>query len=117
MFNRNSPIPQWLADLRAGKMVDASEAALRFWRMTREQFLTSEFHQFIHPEEMARWRAYVAKEKWGETGPWKCLRGDGSVFYCTTRWQMIEHEGRLCAFVFAVRAGETPNAMVDVKVS
>ena len=115
MFNPKSSIPQWVADLREGRMRNANEAALNFWRMTREQFLSSEFHEFIHPDEMPRWRKYISTETWGESGPWKCIRGDGSIFFCTTRWQMIEYEGTLCAFVFPLRAGDSTTTMVEVK--
>ena len=114
MFNRTSSIPQWVADLQRHRMVDANEAALTFWGMTREQFLTNEFSKFFHPEEMPRWKVFIEKDQWGETGPWKCTRGDGTVFYCTARWQMIDHDGNPCAFVFPVRAGNSPSTMVDV---
>ena len=114
MFNRASSLPQWVADLEGRKMVDVNEAALQFWGMTREQFLTNEFDKFFHPEEMMRWQTFIEQDRWGESGPWKCTRGDGSIFYCTTRWQMIEHNGAHCAFVFPVRAGDSPNSMVEL---
>lgn len=107
MFNPSSPVPQWIADLEARKMLDANAAALSFWRMTREQFLTIPVEQFFHSDELPRWKKYIKNNAWGESGPWKCVRGDGSVFYCTSRWQMVDHQGRHCAFVFPVRAGET----------
>ncbi|MFZ0707209.1 MAG: PAS domain-containing protein [Candidatus Korobacteraceae bacterium] len=114
MFNPTSPIPQWLADLQRRKMVDANEAALQFWGMTREQFLNNDFDKFFHPDEMPRWEVFIEADQWGESGPWKCTRGDGTMFYCTTRWQMIDHNGRPCAFVFAVRAGGSPETMVEL---
>ncbi len=112
MFNPISSLPQWVADLNRRKMVDVNQAALTFWGMTRTQFLTNDFAKFFHPDEMPRWEVFIEQDRWGESGPWKCTRGDGSVFYCTTRWQMIDHDGAQCAFVFPVRAGEQPNTMV-----
>src|SRR5262249_31168560 len=114
MFEHRSSIPQWVADLGQRKMVEVNQAALKFWGMTREQFLTSDFDKFFHPDEMPRWEVFIQENRWGESGPWRCTRGDGSVFYCTVRWQMIEHDGRQCAFVFALRAGDSPKTMTDL---
>ena len=50
MFNPTSSIPQWLTDVEQRRMVDANEAALGFWAMTRKQFLTSDFDKFFHPQ-------------------------------------------------------------------
>ena len=115
MITRDSPIPQWVADLTRRKMLDANEAALKFWRMTRGQFLSSEFEQFFHPEEMPRWQTYINRDTWGESGPWKCTRGDGTVFYCSTRWQMIDYNGVQGAFVFPLRAGDSPTTMMELE--
>jgi len=115
MFSKTSHVPQWIADLRAGRMLEANDAALEFWRMTREQFLTSKFDEFIHPEEMPRWEKYIKMDRWGESGPWKCTRGDGTIFYCWTRWQMIDYEGTQCAIVFPVRAGDSVGTMAELK--
>ena len=117
MIVRSSPIPQWVADLRALRMLDANEAALSFWRMSREQFLTLDVTRFFHSDERSRWHEFISRDKWGESGPWKCVRGDSSVFYCTIRWQMIDYEGTPSAFVFPVRAGESPSAMADYNAS
>lgn len=114
MFNRASSLPQWVADLDRRRMVDVNAAALQFWGMTREQFLTSDFDKFFHPEGMGRWETFTQEDRWGESGPWKCTRGDGSVFYCTVRWQMIDHNAAHCAFVFPVRAGGSPESMVKL---
>ena len=113
MFSRVSPIPQWLADLQARKMLDANEAALKFWRMTREQFLSVKVDDFFHPDEITRWENFVADNTWGESGPWKCSRGDGTIFYCTVRWQMTDYQGAYCAFVFPLRAGDSPTTMEE----
>ena len=115
MFSRTSLIPQWVAELSERRMLDANEAALRFWRMTFDQFVTNSFDKFFHPEEMPRWETYIAQEKWGESGPWKCTRGDGSLFYCTTRWQMFDYQGVYAAIVFPLRAGHTPLTMVELE--
>jgi len=98
-------------------MLEANEAALQFWRMTRQQFLESKFDQFFHPEEIPRWEQYIDNQTWGESGPWKCTRGDGSIFYCSTRWQMIDYQGTECAFVFPLRSGDSPTSMVELKRS
>ncbi len=115
MFSSKSPVPQWIADLRAGKMLDANPAALAFWRMTREQFLSARFDEMIHPEEMPRWEKYIAAGDWGEAGTWKCIRGDGSIFYCVPRWQMTDYRGKQCAIVFPIRAGDSPDHMFELK--
>lgn len=114
MFSRTSSIPQWVADLERRKMLEANDAALAFWGMTREQFLGSEFEKFFHAEEMPRFEAFIAADRWGESGPWKCTRGDGSIFHCSVRWQMIDYNGSQRAFVFPVRAGDTPATMVEL---
>jgi hypothetical protein len=51
MFSRASPIPQWVPDLHAGR---SNEAALKFWRMTLDEFLSNKFAKFFHSEEMPR---------------------------------------------------------------
>lgn len=65
MINRASPKPQWIADLRTRKMLDANEAALKFWRMTRKQFLTIGVEQFFHGDEVPRWQNYVNQKDLG----------------------------------------------------
>ncbi len=115
MFSRSSAIPQWVADLEQRRMLDANDAALEFWRMTREQFLTGGVERFFHADELTRWENYIADGKWGETGPWKCRRGDGTIFCCTIRWQMIDYNGEQCAFVFPLRAGDSPTSMLDLE--
>lgn len=115
MFNRNSPVPQWVADLEHRKMLDANDAALEFWRMIRQEFLTKDVELFFHADELTRWETYIASGRWGESGPWKCTRGDGTVFYCSTRWQMIDYNGVHCAFVFPLRSGDSPTAMVELQ--
>ena len=114
MFSKTSHVPQWIADLRGRKMLDANDAALKFWRMTREQFLSSRFDEFFHPEEMTRWENFISLNRWGESGPWKCTHGDRTIFYCTVRWQMIDYDGKPCAVVMAVRAGDSIATMADL---
>ena len=117
MFSKTTHIPQWVVDLRARCMVDVNDAALNFWRMTREQFLTNSVETFFHPDEMPRWEAFIKANRWGETGPWRCRRGDQTEFYCTVRWQLIESEGNDRAIVFAVRAGDSVANIADLKYS
>jgi PAS domain-containing protein len=117
MFSRNSHIPEWVGDLRAGRMLDANDAALKFWRMTLDQFLTTEIENFFQPEEVPRWETFIEQMAWGESGPWKCTRGDGTIFHCSTRWQMIHYQGVYCAFVFPLRAGDTPATMKELDFS
>jgi hypothetical protein len=114
MISWSSPIPQWIADLQGRKMLDANEPALQFWGMTREQFLTAECDKFFHPEEMPRWESYIQEGRWGESGPWKCTRGDGTIFYCTVRWHMMECQGIYAALVFPLRAGTSPDTMIEL---
>jgi PAS domain-containing protein len=114
MISHTSPIPQWVGDLRARRMLDANQAALTFWRMTLDQFLNLPMEEFFQPEEVPRWETFIEEMKWGESGPWRCTRGDGSIFYCTIRWQMIDYRGVYAAFVFPLRAGSTPDDMVDL---
>src|SRR5581483_8925148 len=99
MFRKASRVPQWIVDLDERRMLDANEAALEFWRLTHEEFLARPVQEFLHPSELARWKKYIATGKWGESGPWKCVRGDGSLFYCFARWQMVEYRGTYCGFV------------------
>lgn len=115
MISLTSHIPQWIADLENRRMLDVNPAALQFWRMTRQQFLAASFSQFFHPDEMPRWENYIQQGTWGETGPWKCTRGDGTVFYCTVRWHMMDHQGVYSALIFPVRAGDSPTTMVQLE--
>jgi PAS domain-containing protein len=115
MINRTSPVPQWVADLGRRRMLDANEAALKFWRMTQDQFLTTDIERFFHKDEVERWENYIDQQTWGESGPWRCTRGDGTIFYCTIRWHMMEYQGVYSAFVFPLRAGDLPTTMVDVE--
>ena len=114
MFSYASPIPQWVGDLRQRRMLDANQAALSFWRMTYEQFVSQPMEHFFQPEEVPRWETFIEEMKWGESGPWRCTRGDGSIFYCTIRWQMIEYRGVYAAFVFPLRFGDTPASMAEM---
>jgi len=108
MFRHASHIPQWVGDLHTRRMLDANRAALDFWRMTRDQFVNQSMEQFFEPEAVPRGETFIGEMKWGESGSWRCTRGDGLVFYCSVRWQMIDHRGVYAAFVFPLRAGQTP---------
>ncbi len=114
MFSKKSQVPQWIVDLHALAMLDANEAGLKLWRMPLEQFRSTPPVKFFHPDEIPKWKRYIESGVWGESGPWKCIRGDGSIFYCTVRYQLIEHEGREVAFVFALRAGDSMHNVVEI---
>lgn len=117
MFSHVSPIPQWVGDLGARRMLDANQAALRFWRMSLDQFLNLPMEEFFQPEEVPRWENFIEEMAWGESGPWRCTRGDRSIFYCSIRWQMIDYRGVYAAFVFPLRAGDTPTSMIELDFS
>jgi PAS domain-containing protein len=69
MLDRSSPMPQWISDAATTLIVDANEAALRFWRYTREQFIGMPATRLLFEEEVPRSEEMRRKNQWGETGP------------------------------------------------
>ena len=107
LIEYSSPIPMWYSDAETEQIVDANDAALQFWRYDRSQFIGMRATQLLEAEELPRQKKAAQRNLWGETGPWKCRRGDGSRLYATVRWQRITHMSRLCDFVFVATAGDS----------
>jgi PAS domain-containing protein len=107
----NFRVPQWLSDATSNVIVEANEAALQVWRYPREQFVGLPATALLCEEEVPKSERIRHTNLWGETGPWRCRRGDGSECYMRVRWQQIDYKGRLCNYVFAVELGETLDLM------
>src|SRR3954467_6882699 len=103
----NNRIPQWLSDPKTGRLVDANDAALQFWRYSREQFIGQPATDLLCKEEVPKSEDLSRKNLWGETGPWRCRRGDGSLCVVKVRWHQIPYNGTLCDFVFPIAVGDT----------
>ena len=117
MFSHKSTVPQWIVDLKELVMLDSNEAGLKLWRMSIDQFRSTAPEDFFHPDGVPRWIQYLKTQAWGESGPWKCIRGDGTIFYCTVRYQLIDHKGKQVGFVFALRAGESLETIASLNNS
>lgn len=111
MLAKSSSLPQWLSDAKTTHIVDANDAALDFWRYTRERFIGMPATQLLFEDEVPLSEGLRKRNLWGETGPWRCRRGDGSQCYMVVRWQEIEYEGRRCHFVFPVKFGESLSSL------
>ena len=102
-----SRVPMWCSDADTEEIVDTNDAALRFWRYDRAQFVGMRATRLLCVEEMPRQQELAKQNLWGETGPWKCRRGDGTILYVTVRWQRMMRSKRVCDFVFASAAGDS----------
>ena len=115
MFDRASEIPQWVVDASRNVICDVSDSALRVWRYARKDLIGRSALDLLCEEERPKSEKLRRANRWGETGPWKCRRGDGSLVYMTVRWQQVQYEGRWCIFVFVLTWGETLSNMQPVK--
>jgi len=107
MFNLSNTLPQWVSDASSTAIVDANDAALRLWRYRRDEFIGRPATDLLCEEEVPRSERLRQINQWGETGPWRCKRGDGSEFFMSVRWQQVVHNGLLCNFVFPTAVGES----------
>jgi len=107
VLDHKSRVPQWHSDAKTSLILDANEAAARLWGYKREEFLGLPATALLCPEELPKQRRIQKANRWGETGPWKCRRKDGSVFYILLRWHQMTIDGRLCDFCFVVELGES----------
>jgi PAS domain-containing protein len=107
LVDYTSAVPMWCCDADTSRVFDANEAALRFWRYEREHFIGMPSTNLLCPEELARQAKLAKMNLWGETGPWKCRRGDGSILYVKVRWQRAMSGKRVCDFVFLSGVGES----------
>jgi|tagenome__1003787_1003787.scaffolds.fasta_scaffold18380941_1 PAS domain S-box-containing protein len=114
MFNPSSPIPQWYSDAETEQILKANKAALRFWGYDEGEFLRMRATQLLFPEELARQKKLARENRWGETGPWRCRRRNGSELFVKVRWQRMMSDNRLCDFAFIVEAGDTRDSMTPV---
>ena len=107
LVDYSSRVPMWCSDADTDELIDANDAALRFWRYERQQFIGMQATQLLSPDELPKQRTLAKRNLWGETGPWKCRRGDGSFVYATVRWQRVMQADRVCDFVFVAAGGES----------
>lgn len=114
MFDPASAIPQWYSDAQTAKIVKANKAALRFWGYKETEFVGMPATRLLDQSELQRQKEFARKNRWGETGPWRCRRGDGSEVFVKVRWQRLTADERLCDFAFVVEAGETPSSMAPL---
>jgi hypothetical protein len=99
-------VPQWLSDPKTNLLLDANDAALQFWRYSREQFIGLPATDLLSADEVPRSEYLKHRNLWGETGPWKCRRGDGSLCFVKVRWHQIMYNGHLSDFAFLTALGE-----------
>lgn len=114
MFDPSSPIPQWYSDADTEKILKANKAALRFWGYDESKFVGMLATNLLDQRELARQKKLARENRWGETGPWKCRRADGSEVFVKVRWQRIKEDERLCDFTFIVEAGMTQDSLAPL---
>jgi PAS domain-containing protein len=107
MISHISLLPQWCSDAESTVLLDVNDAALRMWRYDRDQFLGMPATRLLCEEELPKQLEAAKANRWGDTGPWKCRRGDGTVFYLTLRWHRGLQGERLCDFAYVVGVGES----------
>jgi hypothetical protein len=111
MFSTSHNVPQWASDAKTTLILGANEAALKLWRYPRDKFIGLPATNLLCAEEVPRAEKLKHINLWGETGPWKCTRGDGSVFFMRVRWQQIIYSGQLCDYVFCTEMGDSLETM------
>jgi hypothetical protein len=114
MFSKSNPLPQWISDTETALLVDANDVALKLWRYERDNFIGRLATNLLCESEVQKSESQRRLNKWGESGPWKCRRGDGSECFMLVRWQQIDYQGRLCNFVIGIEVGETLDSMKPI---
>jgi PAS domain S-box-containing protein len=96
-------IPVWMADVQTERFIEASDAALRLFGYTREEFLELRPHNIVIEAEhrALEARRQPARERWGEGSEWTCVRRDGSRFTMRVRFHLTFLNGRQVYMVFA----------------
>jgi PAS domain S-box-containing protein len=111
LIDHDTAVPMWYSETDSGLIVDANDAALRFWGYKREAFIGMPAIRLLSPEELAKQRKLSKLHVAGQTGPWKCQRADGSVVYTVVRWKRVRREHRSLDVVALHSAGEEPSSL------
>lgn len=111
MFALSDKLPQWVSDAETTIIMDATDSALKLWRYKRADFVGRPATDLLCTEEVPKSERLRRINLWGQTGPWRCRRGDGSEFFMSVRWQQLTYKGTLCNYVFPVEIGESLDSM------
>lgn len=93
---------EWTVDLRTRTILDCSAEAAALWGYSPAEMVGLNAESLIHPDELARARSVRAEHTSGDTGVWKCVRKDGSVFHLHIGVRKGVHDDRLCSFAKAL---------------
>ena len=115
LVDQTSAVPMWCSDAETGLIVEANEAALRYWGYDRDTFVGMHATQMLCDDELKRQRKLSRTAIRGLTGPWKCRRADGSVIFATIRWERTERGERLYDLVRLHSSGERMETLTRVQ--
>jgi PAS domain S-box-containing protein len=92
-----------MADLETERFIAASDAALRLFGYSRDEFMGLRPKDIVVAEEHSGLEARRARSRarWGEGHTWTCIRRDGSRFTMKVRFHVTEVNGRQAYLVMA----------------
>jgi two-component system, cell cycle sensor histidine kinase and response regulator CckA len=94
-----NPLPMWILDESAHRILDANEAALRRYGLPREDALALDPAQLVRPELARRFRAWVAAGEAGATDAFEQRTADGGAFPAELRVNRLRWSGRQARLV------------------
>jgi diguanylate cyclase (GGDEF)-like protein/PAS domain S-box-containing protein len=101
------PMPMWLLEPAAGRILDVNQAALLAYGYSREEFLGRNAASLVHPDDAARHAAeQAAAADLPLAGPrrssgWRHLRRDGSLLRVDLHHQDFSQDERPLSLVMA----------------
>jgi PAS domain S-box-containing protein len=114
MIDHSSAVPMWCSESETGLIVDANDAALRFWGYARESFIGMPATRLLCDDELKRQRKLTRTAIRGVTGPWKCRRADGSIVIVTVRWERTTKRDKSHDMVTLHSAGDRAETLTRV---
>ena len=111
MIDHASDVPMWCSDTSTGLLMDANDVALRFWGYERDVFIGMPAVRMLSPEELRTQKKMSKRAVKGQTGPWKCLRADGSTVYVIVRWTRTNADGQTIDLVVLHSSGAEPGSL------
>ena len=92
----------WTVDLRTRTILECSPEAAALWGYSPAEMVGLNAESLVHPSELARARAVRAEHTSGDTGVWKCVKKDGTVFHLHIGVTKGVLDERLCSFAKAL---------------
>jgi PAS domain S-box-containing protein len=109
LIYEDSPIPNWIYDLKSLKFVSVNDSAIKQYGYSREEFLNKTILDIRPPQEQQKvleaLKAVSSTVK--QSGTWMHCKADGTILHVIINSQQIVFENKACVMVTVQDISET----------